>query len=891
MPISIGSRLGPFEIVSAIGAGGMGEVYRARDTKLGRDVAIKVLPEIFTRDPERKARFQREAKLLGSLNHPNIAAVYGVEDSGTSEALVMELVEGSTLTERIATGPIAMDDALHIARQIADALEYAHERAVIHRDLKPANVKLASDDTVKVLDFGLAKAVQGEASASDATNSPTLTHMATQAGILLGTAAYMSPEQAKAKPVDRRADIWAFGCVLYEMLTGRLAFRGESVTDVLAAVIRSEPDWSQLPTATPLPVRVLLQRCLRKNPKQRLRDIGDARVALDEVLSGSPEELPGYNTSGSTSRFPGRVLPWVLATASLLLAASTAYLLLKPANPRPTLRFNVFPPENSNFSSGEGMMSLSPDGRHLAFVAGSSTGGYQLWIRSLDTLVAEPLPGTAGASWPFWSPSGKYLGFYADGSLKKVAASGGPVQALCPASPLSASWNTAGATWNQTGTILFSSDSKLYQVPEAGGASSLVATPDTAKGEVAYAKPQFLPDGRRFLLGVKILNAVPYTAVGSLDSRKIQNLPGINSEATYAAPGYLLYTQGGELLARAFDSRRLLFSGESFPVEGNDGKNSSSTGITASQNGILAFETVPSTGQDQMVWFSRKGEKLGTVGPPDFYEAPIISPDGIKLAVALVKPTAGVGDIWVYDLKRGAASRLTFSGTNIDPLWSPDGKRIFFASNRTGPQGIYSKTADGLGPTQSVYQLSQQPMWIDSISQDGRYAMCFSSAPTASVWLLPLFGERTPSPFVQGNSFAASRPRISPDDRYVAYNSDETGGEEIYVQTFPQHSGKWQISTSGGSDPMWRADGKELFYLSPNNQLMAVPISADSKGFQAGVPQPLFQAQLVNWIVRNLYTVSPDGQRFLMLVPAGETKPSAISVVVNWPDLLTSTTK
>ena len=926
MTLGAGTKLGPYEVVGPIGAGGMGEVYRARDTKLGREVALKVLPEAFASDPERMARFEREAKVLASLNHPNIATIHGFEESSGVHALVMELVEGQTLAERIATtsrgavtlapagiersttvdprsprsrehasrgdhgrgGAIPVDEALPIAKQICEGLEYAHERGIIHRDLKPANVKITPDGVVKILDFGLAKALEAETAVSDVSSSPTMSRLATQAGIILGTAAYMAPEQAKGKAVDRRVDIWGFGCLLYEMLSGQKAFEGETASDVLAAVLKEEPDWNGLPAETPASIHKLIRRCLSKDPKQRLRDIGDVRIALDETISDAAGVTPADATLIPISVWR-RALPWALAAATigiLVLAVVTIRLWLQPKIQQPVIRFSVVPPESAKFDSSNGVMSLSPDGRLLAFVAGNSAGGYQLWVRPLDTLAAKPLQGTEGASWPFWSPDGKYLGFYAAGDLKKVAVSGGPAQALCPASALSASWKTAGASWNQAGTILFSSDGSLYRVPDAGGKPSLVASPNSAEGEVAYAEPQFLPDGQHFLFGIKILNAVPYAAVGSLDSKQIQRFAGVGSEAIYAAPGYLLYAQGDELLARAFDVKHLRFIGEAVPVGGD-----AQGGISASQNGILAYQPGAGSGQDQVVWFDRKGEKIGTVGQPGVYEAPAISPDGRKAAVALVQPDVGAGDIWVYDLRRGSVSRLTFSGNNIDPVWSSDGSRILFSSSRNGPMGIYSKTADGLGATEVVFQPSRQPMWVDSVSPDGRYATCFSSAPTASVWVLPLLGGRKPDPFVQGSSFAASRSRVSPNSRYVAYNSDETGREEVYVQTFPQHSGKWQVSTSGGSDPMWRSDGRELFYLAPNDEVMTVSINTDSAAFEASAPHPLFQARLVDWVMRDRYAVSPDGQRFLMLAPAGESKSSPIHVVANWPELLRGTDK
>ncbi|MGH6876585.1 MAG: protein kinase domain-containing protein, partial [Rhizomicrobium sp.] len=497
MPISIGSRLGTYEILAAIGAGGMGEVYRARDAKLGRDVALKVLPEAFARDAERMARFQREAKVLASLNHTNIAAIYGFEDSGVTHALVMELVEGPTLADRIKSGPIPLDDALRIAKQICEALEYAHERGIVHRDLKPANVKVTNDDAVKVLDFGLAKAIEGDASSMDMANSPTITRMATMQGVLLGTAAYMSPEQAKAKPVDRRADIWAFGCVLYEMLTGKMAFTGETVTDTLAAVIRAEPDWTLLPTTTPARVRVLLQRCLQKDAKQRLRDIGDARISLEEVLSGDPESMS--SAPAETSRAPAwrRALPWALFGATAIaLAAIIAVVKLAPAKPAPgeLMRLEIPAPQ----SKWDEVFALSPDGRELAFTAPGADGVLRLWVRPLNSRDAHELPGSqvSGSNPPFfWSSDSRSLVFDGGGKLEKIDVSGGPAQVLCDVPGI-----VVGGSWNQSGAIIFGqSPGVIMRVPASGGTATPLTTLNPSRAETQHALPWFLPDGKHFL--------------------------------------------------------------------------------------------------------------------------------------------------------------------------------------------------------------------------------------------------------------------------------------------------------------------------------------------------------------------------------------------------------
>jgi serine/threonine protein kinase len=524
MGLTSGTKLEPYEITGAIGAGGMGEVYRARDTRLGRDVALKVLPQAFARDAERVARFRREAQVLASLNHPNIAAIYGFEDSGGVHALVMELVEGPTLAERIAKGPIAVEEALPIAKQLCEALEYAHERGIVHRDLKPANIKLASNDAVKILDFGLAKALQGDAASGDISSSPTITRMATQAGIILGTAAYMSPEQAKGKSVDRRADIWAFGCVLFEMLTGKMAFSGETVTDTLAAVIRAEPDWFLLPADTPQAIRQLLRRCLKKDAKQRLQSVGDARIAVEEVLSGASPEAASVSAEGRESRLRNqwsRALPWA-ATALLTIVAALLAIgyLWRAPQPAPVIVSQILPPPNQSFALGgnsAGPPVLSPDGRKLAFAAMGSDGKQQLWVRSLDSSAAQPLAETDGAMYPFWSPDGGSLGFFADGKLKRIDASGGPPLTLCDAP------NGRGGAWNASGTILFTPDltATVYRVPAAGGTPTEVVKPSLNTGSNRW--PQFLPDGKHFLFydhSATDTREDSGTFVGSLDGSR-----------------------------------------------------------------------------------------------------------------------------------------------------------------------------------------------------------------------------------------------------------------------------------------------------------------------------------------------------------------------------------
>jgi eukaryotic-like serine/threonine-protein kinase len=890
--------IGQYEVIAKLGEGGMGEVYRARDPKLGRDVALKILPVALAHDSQSMARLEREARALAALNNPNIAAIYGLEESDGLRALVMELVEGETLAERIhgtagtAAKPMPAEEALPIAKQIAEALEYAHERGVIHRDLKPANVKITPEGVVKVLDFGLAKVLSDQDSmAPVSANSPTLSAMATQAGIILGTAAYMAPEQAKGKPVDKRADIWAFGCVLYEMLAGRKPFDGETISDLLAAVIRAEPDWTALPGTTPASIQKLIHRCLVKDPKQRLRDIGDARIAIEETLSG------GADAGGADAAVSGgtiaearrasrlrRAMPWALGASTVLLAAIAAYFVFQPKPRQNVVRFTITPPENTQFVYG-GEMGISPDGRDVAFIAQAGPDKpWVLWVRPLDSLTAVPIQGTEGASAPFWSPDSQQIGFYAGGKLEKVALAGGPPQTLCDAN------NTAGGDWSRDGVILFTNQGAIYRVPETGGAPTLVAAPDAARHESAYRSPIFLPDGRHFLFDSSTGNfGQRFIAVGSLDSKSVERVAQASSNAAYAPPGYLFYMDRSTLMARPFDAKALRFTGPPVPLAENVDRSAGGYGYFAvSPAGVLAYTTESGVAPSQMTWFNRQGQKLGTLGQPNIYSAPALSPDGSRLAVALGEP--GKRDNWVFDLKRGTASRLNFNPADDGaPAWSADGTRIFFSSNRSGDWDIYQKAADGLGATQPVFQSRGETKVLNDLSADGRYAIYTmpTGATTSEQWVLPLFGDRKPFAFVQGN-FNAFGARVSPNGRYLAYTSTETGRAEVYVQTFPQHTGKWQISVSGGTEPTWRRDGKELFYLSPENKVMAVAVSTDSTSFQGGIPKELFQAQLVPSGIKNAYVVSPDGQRFLMLVPAGEAMPEPMTVVVNWPALLGS---
>ena len=905
MPIQSGAHLGPYEILSAIGAGGMGEVYRARDPKLGRDVAIKVLPEAFARDAERMARFQREAKVLASLSHPNIATIYGLEDSSSTRALVMELVEGPTLADRIKAGPIPVDEAVRIAKQIADALEYAHERGIIHRDLKPANVKVTNEDAVKVLDFGLAKALEGNPSSIDISTSPTISQMATQQGVLLGTAAYMSPEQAKAKSVDRRADIWAFGCVLYEMLTGQRAFTGETVTESLAAVIMKDPDWKLLPATAPMRVRVLLQRCLQKDPKERLQAIGDARIALNEVLSGAPDLAPVGRPEAPAVPLWRHALPWTVACGSLAITLAVLGWAYAHARGHTSIaepvRFNVPLPEKV-VSSVSGTFALSPDGRQLAFFAAGSGGGTRIWVRALDSLEARPLPDTDSPQAPpfFWSFDSRYIAFDAGGKLKKVDVSGGPAQTLCDVSGRL----VVGGSWNRDGVIIFGqAPGALMRVSANGGPPSPVTTLDSSRGDLFHDFPVFLPDGRHFIYrrtSSKTGNSGVF--VGSLDvkpgEQDSKQLLATDLAAVYVPPigstqGQLMFVRDGTLVSQPFDADRLELTGEAIPIAEGIGFYRSFGFFSASANGVLAYRG-GGAGVSQLTWFDREGKALGTVGELGAYLSVALSPDGTRAAVGRLIPQASNPGLWLLDLSRGTSTRFTFGLSYVDVgTWSPDGNRIAFdfSPSINGVSDVYQKLASGVNDEEPLLKsnFSKLPT---SWSRDGRFLLYTAEAEAGkdSVWALPLEGEKTPFVLLRTDSNNYDG-QLSPDGRWIAYVSDESGHDEVYVRTFSLDSretasdagGKWLISTNGGSQPRWRGDGKELCYLATDGKLMAVEI-ATSPAFRAEVPKVLFQAPpriLDVDLVLRPWDLTGDGKRFLFSAPA-QQESTPFTAVLNW---------
>jgi len=877
MSLPLGCRLGPYEVLSALGAGGMGEVYRARDAKLGRDVAIKVVPTSFARDAERMARFEREAKVLASLNHPNIAIIHGLEDSNGAHALVMELVEGPTLADHVAQGAIPIDEALRIARQIADALEYAHERGIVHRDLKPANIKVSRDDAVKILDFGLAKAVEGDASSMDMANSPTLTRMATQAGVLLGTAAYMSPEQAKAKPVDRRADIWAFGCVLYEMLTGKMAFHGETVSDTLAAIIKEEPDWSQLPTDTPLRVRVLLQRCLQKDPKQRLRDIGDARITLDEVLSGAPE--PSTTTAVSPpSSFWYRALPWAIAALLATIASGVGtwvWLAPRQATEAPALAYIPPPPGTSfrSFGFGEGPVAVSPNGKELAFSAIDQKGITQIWVRRLADGTATALAGTDDGSMPFWSADGLSLGFFADNKLKTVTVGSETVQTLGDAN-----CGDRGA-WNSQNVILF--------VPRCGGPIDRISasggTPlpaiQPATGEIMASQPAFLPGGTEFFYISEDKNRSISIRMASLSSSKSKPVLSQASSPQFAS-GYLLFLRSGKIFAERFDPESGKLFRSALPLGEAQSFSASGNGVLASQGG---------TADARLEWFDRTGNSLGTITDVQPQVSPKISPDGKQVLADEETPGSGGTDLWAYPAKGGVGARLTFGpGAKVWSVWSPDGKYVAYTCHPGATLAICRKPADGSGTQEELLNLGPDALGAEVVdwSPDGRYiSFDMYSARTGrqNDWLLALDGSKRlfePAPV----DAAQYDGVFSPDGHWLAYFSYDTGRPEVFVVPFPPTGAKYQISQTGGWAAKWAA-GNKLFYLTMGNRLMEADLATSGESLQVKSIEPLFELSLPT-TTAPLFDVSRDGNRFIVAASADPAASDSITLLLNWPERL-----
>jgi Tol biopolymer transport system component len=897
MALAPGTKLGPYEISSSLGAGGMGEVYLAQDARLGRSVAIKILPDKFSCDVQRMARFDREAKLLASLNHPHIASIYGLEESNGVRGLVMELVEGPTLAERIKQGPLPLDEALPIAKQIAEALEYAHERNIIHRDLKPHNVKIAPNGAAKVLDFGLAKALEDDISAVDISTSPTLSHAATQAGILLGTAAYMSPEQARGKKVDRRADIWSFGAVLYEILTGRTAFIGETISDTLAAVIRGEPDWSELPANLPPTITRLLRRCLTKDPNQRLRDIGEARIAIECALSGTPEENAG-SPAAITEFLPRwrRALPWAVAASATVVAIACGALYWRASQTEPRrvmqLSLTLREPLATVFDPNPGSpFAISPDGSQIVFVASVAGKSQQLYLRPFDRQTGTPVPGTENATQPFFSADGQSLGFFAQAKMRKVSLHGGPAVLLGDA-PV-----PHGASWAADDTIIYAPNfgSGLLRISATGGAPQILTKPNPKDQEISHRWPQVLPGGKHVLFTIQVGSGSSYDdariAVLSLETGKWRSLLTGGSYARYVPSGHIVYARAGSLMAVPFDLSHMELRGALVPVQEGLVTTALTSGgaeYDVTPSGLLAY--VPGSAKApvrSLVWVDRTGTAKVLPAPARVYSSPHLSPDGKQLAVVINDD----GDlaVWIYEFARNTLTRLTFGpGNSSSPVWTPDGRRVIYSTRTTGfgYPSFHSKLADGSGKEEALSNKEFDDPGVAPLveSPDGKTLLFITHSATGeqAINALALDGSQNVQPFLQ-SSFNLNGPRFSPDGRWVTYMTDESGRREICVQPFPGPGGKWMISTEGGESPRWAHNGREIFFFA-GDELMSVDVETQP-AFKAGTPRALFSA--TGDLGYGNYDVAPDSQHFLMIKQEDiSTSPKELNVILNWSEEL-----
>jgi eukaryotic-like serine/threonine-protein kinase len=874
-----GTLVGHYRIIEKIGSGGMGEVYRAEDTNLSRQVAIKVLPDLFGSDPERLARFEREAKLLASLNHPNLSTVYGFESVEGKRFLVMELVEGETLSERITKGPLPLDDALDVFQQIAAGMEAAHEKGIIHRDLKPANIKITPEGKVKILDFGLAKALHGEIAASDLADSPTITANMTRAGVILGTAAYMSPEQARGRPVDKRTDIWAFGCIVFECLTGKRAFGGETTSETLAAILRGEPDWNQLPQEIPPHIRSLLNRCLQKDPSRRLRDIGDASFEADGLLDRAA------GTSLRRSRSWREWIAWGIAILSVGIMVVFWIMNGRPQHTKSApIITSILPPANSVNCFIDGF-ALSPDGRKLAFVSLSSKGERLLWVRSLDRQDAITLAGTEDASYPFWSPDGTQIAFYAGGKLKRISSTGGPILAICTAHPI----GYALGSWGSAGVIIFGDASGgLSQVPEGGG------EPKSLRLREPFS-PFFLPNGRDyFYLSWKDTELLAYLA--SLDkSGPGTEITGVSdaNRIEWVAPNRLVLhinsnntvvTQRlDQSLTSTLGPRELLADGISSPADVPP--------FSTSPANLLAFVSDSKvSGNDSLggnwsraIWVDRKGAELGQLGERTNYWNVRISSDGRRVVCNIAD------DAWIINIASGIPTRVTSEaisgGYAYRPIWSPRGDLVLARGVKDGKNVLLAYSFRGREPRE-IYSDSSASMNATDWSSDGRYlAIAFNNRQNTLYdleYVDVANGQAKIFLATPANEFG---PQFSPDVRWIAYMSNETGSYEVYIRSFPNGEETRRISYAGGMHPRWRADGKELFFLAPGGTMMAVDTKLQPT-LEIGKPHELFQ-MLISDIVKGTvspYDVTADGQRFLIIQP--HAKPIPLTLVQNWQALV-----
>lgn len=892
MALSEGTKLGPYEILALLGAGGMGEVYRARDSRLERTVAIKVLNSQLVATPEVRARFDREAKVISQLQHPHICVLHDVGHHSGTDYLVMEFLEGESLAARLRHGPLRTEELLKIATQIADALDKAHRAGIVHRDLKPANVMITRSGA-KLLDFGLAKAATMGAAVRAGDASSVFSHALTRtnpasplssAGTVIGTVQYMSPEQIQGAEADARSDIFAFGLLLYEMATGKHAFEGKTQASVVGKILAVDPPaLSLVQPATPKELSRLVHLCLEKDPDERFQNAHDLKLQLESIATAS--DVAGSVTNRTSRSF---TVGWIAtAIIALIAIAAAAYFARDALQPKPVLRSMLLPPENVVFHTsgvGGGVPALSPDGSKLAFVGLDDKNGAMLYVRQLDSETAQPLAGTQDAGFPFWSPDSQNIGFFAAGKLKRVSAAGGPVQELADASS-----PARGGSWNANGIIIFSAGAArvLRQVAAAGGTVSMVSKTtarDAKFGEIDHDWPYFLPDGKHFLFWA---SGAPHSAVcvgelGSLDHKVLFE----NGSAAVYANGYLLFERNAMLMAQPFNLRKLATAGDVAPISQDV---ISLTGVagrgvfSVSMNGLLVFQGGQFAAVWPLTWYSRDGKSLGNLGAPARYRAPVISPDGSRVAVVNTGTAESAGDIWVFDLVRGTQMRLTFDGNSSFPTWSADGKKIFYLNytpNSDAERVLYTRAADNSSPEEKVVDVGLAA--YSSISADGRYmAIMRSGGKTLfDIWGLDLSGDRKLFPVLQ-SPFQDVVPELSPDGKWLAYVNNESGRNEVYITSFPKAAAKWQVSVSGAVRPRWRGDGKELFFSVGTTGIMAVDVTTTGNSVTLGTPHLLFHANMQSGPLGQ-YDVTRDGKKFLVNSQNTQGGPNPLTLVTNW---------
>jgi serine/threonine protein kinase len=890
--LTSGTKLGRYEIRSKLGEGGMGE-YRAYDPSVHREVAIKVLPAALSADKDRLARFEQEAQAAGALNHPNILVIHHIETHEGAPYIVSELLEGETLRERMGGAALPQRKAIDYALQVAHGLAAAHEKGIVHRDLKPENIFVTKDGRVKILDFGIAKLTGAVDGNQPQTSIPTR-RVNTDPGQVIGTVGYMSPEQVTGRAVDHRSDIFSFGAILYEMLSGRRAFHGESAAETLSAILKEDPpDLSQTNQRISPALERVVNHCLEKNPEERFHSAGDLAFALDALSGSTPISTQTIAMPASfRPRKLNQLLPWIIVgilALGLLIMLPFALSSFRRAPERANaVRATILPPPNMTFPSFA-TFAVSPDGLRLVFSAPGANGREVLWVRPLNALTAQSLAGTEEGSLPFWAPDSRFIGFFAQGKLKKIDTSGGPPQTICDAP------NPRGGTWNRDGIIVFSALAlnnpaavvgTLYRVSASGGAATLTTSLDKSIGQTTHRWPWFLPDDHHFLYTALVSpsqNVNNSIYLGSLDSNEQRLILRGFTNVVYSS-GHLLFMREGSLMAQRFDEKTFQLIGDAFPIaERVDFFAGTIRGsFSASENGVLIFQS-GSEGRDELNWFDRGGKQIGRVGQPGFYREARLSPSGDKLAAASLNNQSGGLDIWLYELARNVPTRFTFGpGFAAAPLWSADGSQIVFNSNQKGRFDIYQKAANGTGNEELLFQ-SDETKTPTSWSADGRF-IAFTNTDTKTntkddLWILPLFGDRKPYPFLQ-TPFNEIDAQFSPDGHWIAYVSDESGTNQVYLAPFPGPGGKREVSRDGGTEPRWRADGKELFFVAADKKLMAVEVDAKGDTLEIGNAQPLFDTRLTT-APGTHYDVTGDGKRFLFQME-GEGGSPPLTLVVNW---------